>query len=386
MKRSRYEKWDTRDMELEEAQEKLRRSEELYRYVLQLSSLLPWTADKNGRILWAGSRWTTWTGGDIGTALGEGWEDFIHPDDRERITSSWRQTVATGNRFDGEWRVRTEDGTYRWMHARAAKRADADDDGIVWYGTLEDVHDHKGALDSYYRAQATLARFSRLSAMGAMATAIGHDLNQPLTAIVHYVRGCKRLLAHVEGTGKRDLADALDDADRSAVRASDIVRRVREFVTRGTIETRRENLEALIDEAVRFVLADPPALGIVCEIKIETACSVMADRVQIQQVLVNLMQNAVEAMQGQPRRKLIIRTANGRDHVCQVSIEDTGQGIAPGIGNRVFDPLYTTRGNGMGVGLAISRTIVEAHGGSIWHEPAPDGGTVVSFTLPRARD
>lgn len=377
---------DKRDMELEQTQEKLRRSEELYRYVLQLSSLLPWTADKDGRILWAGARWTSWTGGDTSTALGEGWEDFVHPDDREPITTAWRETVANGNRFDGEWRLLAQDGSYRWMHARAAKRADAADNGIVWYGTLEDIHERKVALDSYYRAQTTLARFSRLSAMGAMATAIGHDLNQPLTAIVHYVRGSKKLLGQVDGPVRQALADALDDADRSAVRASDIVRRVREFVTRGTIETRREDLDVLIREAVRFALADPPALGIACEIDTQTACWVMADRIQIQQVLVNLIQNAVEAMQDQAIRKLTIRTTTGRNNACQVSIEDTGQGIAPGVGNRVFDPLYTTRGNGMGVGLAISRTIVEAHGGSIWHEPAPDGGTVVSFTLPRARD
>jgi two-component system sensor kinase FixL len=371
-------------MELEQTQEALRRSEELYRYIIDLSSLLPWTADREGRILWASARWAVWTGRSTESALGTGWENFVHPDDLDRITAAWRHAVETGDRFDGEWRVRTDDGGYRWMHARAAKRTDGHDGDIVWYGTLDDIHERKMALDSYHRAQAQLARFSRLSAMGAMATAIGHDLNQPLTAIVHYLRGCKRLLADVEGEGKAALGDALHDADRSAVRASDIVRRVRDFVTRGAIETRREDLAELIGEAAQFALTDTPALGITCEIDAEPDCFVMADRVQVQQVLVNLIQNAVEAMQDQPRRCLVIRTACARNGACQIAIEDSGQGIPAEIGNRVFDPLYTTRSGGMGVGLAISRTIVEAHGGQIWHEPAPGGGTIVSFTLPRA--
>lgn len=371
-------------MELEQTQEKLRRSEELYRYVVELSSLLPWTADAEGRILSAGGRWTSWTGTERAAALGEAWQDFIHPDDVERVTSAWRDAVDNRDRFELEWRVRTADGSYRWTHARAAKRSDKSNGELVWYGTLEDVHERRVALDAFRRAQAELARFSRLSAMGAMASAIAHDLNQPLTAITHYVRGSKRLIERVEGEGKPALAEALEDADRSALRASDIVRRVREFVARGTVDARREDLAVLVAEACRFGLADPSAEDIVCRTVVETACQVLADRIQIQQVLVNLIQNAVESMQGQQQRRLEIRIGAGRPGFCQVSLRDTGHGITAKDGTRVFDPLYSTRSGGMGVGLSICRMIIEAHGGAIWHQPAPDGGTIFSFSLPTA--
>lgn len=386
MDRSQREQPESDAIRLEQTQEQLRRSEELNRYVIELSSLLPWTADDSGSILSAGRRWTTWTGAPTETALRTGWHDFTHPDDLKRVAAEWGEAVRNGERLDTEWRIRHADGGYRWVHARAAKRADNEDGDIVWYGTLEDIHEQRVALDAFHRAQAELARFSRLSAMGAMASAIAHDLNQPLTAITHYVRGSKRLLDEVAGEGKAALAEALDDADKSALRASDIVRRVREFVARGATETRRENLGRLIDEACRFALADAPAQGVTCRTVHDARCLVQADRIQIQQVLVNLIQNAIEAMQDQPRRELEIRTAAGRPGFCQVSVIDSGHGIDPKNAARIFDPLYTTRHGGMGVGLAISRMIIEAHGGAIWHAPAPDGGTIVYFTLPWASE
>lgn len=384
MDRSREQERDSHAMELELTQERLRRSEELYRYVVELSNLLPWTADAEGRILSADRRWTSWMGTARDSALGEAWQDFIHPDDIDHVTAKWRDAVAHHDCFDLEWRFRTADGGYRWARARAAKRPDGVAGELVWYGTLEDVHERRTALDAFHRAQAQLARFSRLSAMGAMASAIAHDLNQPLTAIAHYVRGGKRLLDRIEGDGKPALADALEDADRSTLRASDIVRRVRDFVDRGAVDARREDLSMLIAEACRFGLADPSAEDVVCRTVDEGACPVLADRVQIQQVLVNLIQNAVEAMQGRPRRELEIGIRRGRPGFCEVSVRDTGHGIAARDGARVFDPLFSTRSEGMGVGLPICRMIVEAHGGTIWHAPAPAGGTIVSFTLPCA--
>lgn len=386
MDRSRTGERNAHAMKLEEAQEKLRRSEELYRYVVELSNLLPWTADRGGRILAAGERWTTWTGSTQGSALGEGWQNFAHPDDVGRVAREWSNAVRTSDEFETEWRMRMQDGSYRWVHARAAKRLDGHDDDVAWYGTLEDIQQRRVAQDASQRARAELTRFSRLSAMGAMASGIAHDLNQPLTAIAHYVRGSKRLLASVEGAGKEALAEALEDADRSAMRASDIVRRVRDFVTRGTVELRRESLDPLIDEACRIALAESPTQDIFCHIEHSACCSVMADRIQIQQVLVNLVQNAAEAMRDQPRRELHIQATSGRPGFCQVSVADTGQGIAPADAHRIFEPLYTTRSGGMGVGLAICRMIVEAHGGTLWHEPAPGGGTIFLFTLPTADD
>jgi len=181
-----------------------------------------------------------------------------------------------------------------------------------------------------------------------------------------------------------DLVEGLEGADRNTVRAADIVRRVREFVTRGTLETRRESLEALVEEACRFAMADPCAAGATCRVRIDPDYIVFADRVQIRQVLVNLIRNAVAAMQGRKRREIVIRSGPGEPGYCEIAITDTGPGIAPAVAARMFDALYTTRAEGMGVGLSISRTIIEAHGGAIWADSSPGEGATIRFTLPVA--
>jgi two-component system sensor kinase FixL len=370
--------------ELERAQEQLRDSAELYRRILELSNLMPWMADRNGRVIEVTERWREWTGAAPDRALGTHWVEFVHPEDIEGLMQAWMQAVWTGRQFAREWRVRRADGQYRWCRARAAKRYDDGAGDIVWYGTLEDVHERHEAEDAYRRVQAELAHVSRLSAMGAMATAIAHDLNQPLTAIAQYIRGSKRLLDRIDGAGKADLAEGLEDADRNTVRAADIVRRVREFVTRGTIETRRENLAALIEEACRFAMADPSAAGVDCRVRAEAECFVLADRIQVRQVLVNLIRNAVAAVQGCPQRRIVIRTGQGPPGYCEVSVSDTGFGIPREAATRIFDPLYTTRKDGMGVGLSICRTIIEAHGGAIWVDTGVERGATIRFTLPVA--
>jgi two-component system sensor kinase FixL len=176
----------------------------------------------------------------------------------------------------------------------------------------------------------------------------------------------------------------LEEADRNTVRASEIVRRVREFVTRGTIETRRENLPALIEEACRFAMNDPSAAGVDCRVRPDGDCFVFADRIQIRQVLVNLIRNAIAAMEQSPKRSIVIRTEPGPPGYCEVSVSDTGPGIPPEAAPRIFDPLYTTRADGMGVGLSICRMIVEAHGGTIWIDAKAGPGATIRFTLPVA--
>ncbi len=359
-------------------------TEEQYRYVVELSNLNPWIADAEGRIVAAGERWAKWTGAHVGTALADGWMDFVHPDDLGHARAVWEDALRTGRRLDVEYRLRGPDSGYRWCRARAAKRTDARDGDAVWYGTLEDINERRTASDAFQRAQAELVHMSRLSAMWAMAGAIAHDLNQPLTAIGNYVRGSKRLLVQLDGPTKADIAGALDDADRSVVRAGEIVRRVREFVTGGDVERRREDLAAVVAEACRFCLLDSQGHGVSCRTELGGNCAVSIDRVQIQQVIVNLIQNALDAMADQPRKEIVIRTEAARAGYCAVSVQDSGPSVSPEIAARMFDPLFTTRQDGMGVGLSISRMIVEAHGGAILNEPAPGGGMVIRFTVPVA--
>jgi two-component system sensor kinase FixL len=375
---------EARTAELIRTREQLAAREELYRQVLDLSRLLPWTCDAEGRILAVGDRWIEWTGARKHEAFGLKWTRFMHPDDQPEVLADWAQALRHGHWYEGDWRVRMQDGGYRWVRARASKCGDPPPGRPVWYGTLEDVHEQRLAAGAFQQAQAELAHVSRLSAMGAMASAIAHDLNQPLTAVANYVRGCRRLLGPLQGPGKDDVINALDDADANAVRAGDIVRRVREFVTRGHVEVMAESLTDLVEEACRFALVDAPARGIRYRLDLQANCPVLADRVQIQQVLVNLMRNAVNALEGQPRRELTITTQSGPEGFCQVSICDSGKGIPPEAAERIFDPFYTTRTDGMGIGLSISRMLVEAHGGAIWNDTRPGGGTMIAFTLPIA--
>jgi two-component system, LuxR family, sensor kinase FixL len=373
-----------RNAELEEAQAQLRESEELYRNTVELGSLIPWTADVDGRIMSVGDLWLSWVGASREEALDHGWTRFVHPDDAARTNRRWAASLSTGNRYEAEFRLRMADGGYRWCLARATKRDGAEPGSPAWYGTLEDVHERRTAADAFQQAQAELAHVSRLTAMGAMGAAIAHDLNQPLTAIAHYVRGCRRLLSRVNAPETAAIAEALADADRSVVRAGDIVRRVREFVTRGSVDFRREQLGPLVKEACKFALVDAAARGIGYRLELETDCPVIADRVQLQQVIVNLVRNAVAAVDGQLKREIVIRTAKGPDGFCEVSVRDTGPGFARDAAARMFEPFYTTRQGGMGIGLSISRMLVEAHGGTIRNASVPGGETVISFTIPEA--
>jgi two-component system sensor kinase FixL len=225
---------------------------------------------------------------------------------------------------------------------------------------------------------------SRLTAMGEMAATLAHELNQPLSAIANYMKGSRRLLESASEENVATVRDAMDKAAAQAMRAGDIIRRLRDFVARGESERVAENARKLIEEASALALVGAKNLGIRTQFQFDPQVDlVLVDKVQIQQVLLNLMRNAIEAMEGRPRRELTIAArATGSDLVT-IDVTDTGAGIAPEIANQLFQPFITTKRTGMGVGLSICRTIVEAHGGQIWVEPNPKGGTIFRFTLRR---
>lgn len=375
-----------RTAELLKTQEQLKRSEELYRQVIELSNLIPWTADVQGRVDSIGRQWEERTGVPVRQALGSAWLQCVHPEDLERVVRTWQQAVRSGNRLSIEWRLRTKDGQYRWYHGATSRLTRLQKGDAVWFGTLEDIHERKMVEEASSRAQAELVHVSRLSAMGAMATIIAHDLNQPLTAAAQYVRGSRNLIRKEKSELLPEIVEALDAADGSIVRASEIVRRVREFVSRGNVECAHEEVADLIEEACRFALTDARTRGISYNLDLQARCPVMVDRIQIQQVLVNLLRNAVDALDGQPRREIVIRTAHERPDFCTVSVCDTGSGIAPEVAARMFDPFFSTRTSGMGIGLSIGRMIIEAHGGTIWNASVSGDGTTINFTLPMVRD
>jgi two-component system, LuxR family, sensor kinase FixL len=250
-------------------------------------------------------------------------------------------------------------------------------------GFIRDLTERQRTEARLHELQSELVHISRLTAMGEMASALAHELNQPLSAIANYMKGSRRLLEGSSDESAAVVRDAMDKAAEQALRAGNIIRRLRDFVARGETERRVEDVKKLIEEASALALVGARDRGIRVHFQFDPAIDfVLADKVQIQQVLLNLIRNGIEAMEGCEKRELVISTAPAPGHSVAINVADTGSGIAPEIGAQLFQPFVTTKRQGMGIGLSISRTIIEAHGGTIATRPNPGGGTVFSFTLP----
>jgi two-component system sensor kinase FixL len=250
-------------------------------------------------------------------------------------------------------------------------------------GFIRDLTERQQTKARLQELQSELVHMSRLTAMGEMASALAHELNQPLSAIANYMKGSRRLLENRQDQGLDLLRDAMGKAADQALRAGDIIRRLRDFVARGESERRVEDVKKLIEEASALALVGAKDKGVRVRFAFAPRLNyVLADKVQVQQVLLNLIRNAIDAMETATTRELVIATSAAPDNMIEISVADTGTGIAPEIASQLFQPFVTTKAQGMGIGLSISRTIIESHGGSIAQRPNPGGGTIFTFTLP----
>jgi len=223
---------------------------------------------------------------------------------------------------------------------------------------------------------------SRLTALGEMASALAHELNQPLSAIANYLKGSRRLLQDRTDEQSAMVREAMDKAAEQSLRAGDIIRRLRDFVARGETERRIESLKKLLEEASALALVGTRDRGVRVVYRFDPGLDlVLVDKVQIQQVILNLVRNAIEAMEQSDRRELTIATERDPDGMAAVKVSDTGTGISPDVASQLFQPFITTKPHGLGVGLSISRTIVESHGGRITVGTNPQGGTIFRFTV-----
>ncbi|MBY0564610.1 MAG: PAS domain S-box protein [Hyphomonadaceae bacterium] len=252
--------------------------------------------------------------------------------------------------------------------------------GRLFTGFVRDLSERQAREARLQELQTDLMHMSRLSAMGEMASALAHELNQPLSAAANFLSGARRLIGQSETVDPRAL-DALDKANAQTLRAGEVIRRLRDFLARGDSDRRVESLSKIVREACALALVGAKEHGVRVRYEMdESVDRVMVDRVPIQQVVINLVRNAMDAMEQSPRRELVVTTCKAESGVV-VGVSDTGPGVSEEAAGKLFQPFMTTKPNGMGVGLSISRTIVEAHGGRIWVEPNPGGGAAFKFSL-----
>jgi two-component system sensor kinase FixL len=225
--------------------------------------------------------------------------------------------------------------------------------------------------------QSELVHVQRLSELGQLVSALVHEVNQPLTAITNYLNACRRLAA---AGNLPAIATAMQRIEDQTRRTRQVVQRIRDFVKKRNIELRAENLASLVSEAVELTRDSARGEDVGLRTEVPPALQVKADKVQLQQVLFNLMRNGIEAMRGCPRREITI-AARAEQGMVQVSVADSGPGVPAEVRSRLFQPFLTTKPNGMGIGLSVCRTIIEAHGGRLWIEDAPREGAVFRFTL-----
>jgi two-component system sensor kinase FixL len=307
--------------------------------------------------------------------------------DRSRHDGYLARYQSTGERhIIGIGRIVTgqrKDGTTFPMHLSIGEMQSG---GVPYFtGFIRDLTEHQQTQARLQELQSELVHVSRLSAMGEMASALAHELNQPLAAISNYMKGSRRLLAASSDPNRSKIEGALDRAAEQAIRAGQIIRRLRDFVSRGEAEKRVESLSKLIEEAGALGLTGAREQGVQLRFNLDPEYDlVLVDRVQIQQVLVNLFRNALEAMAHSPRRELVASNVLVADETIEVAVSDTGHGFHDDVKQNLFQTFFTTKETGMGVGLSISRSIIEAHGGQMWAESNDSGGATFRFTLPAA--
>lgn len=256
-------------------------------------------------------------------------------------------------------------------------------DTIFFTGFIRDLTEREVSASRLQEMQDELARLARLDELGEMASTLAHELNQPLSAIANYAQGCTRLLRDMEDGIAPRMHEALEEISRQSLRAGQIIRHLREFVMRGETERAPEDIRKLVEEASALALVGSREGGVRSVFDFHSgAAMVMVARVQIQQVLINLMRNAVEAMRDSPNRELTVRTFASRDGEIAIEVSDTGPGIPEDIAAQLFRPFVTTKAGGMGIGLSISRRIIEAHNGNMALVRNSADGVTFRFTLP----
>jgi len=366
------------------AEDKLRASERTLRELTETIPQMLWSAEADGALDYCNQRVLDYTGLPAVHVRGAGWMKSVHHDDIGKMAQAWTAAVSTGEPFQYEFRCRrAADNAYRWCISSALPLRDQEGRVIKWFGTVVDLHDWKEAQQALQMTQAELARISRLTTMGELAASIAHEVNQPLAAVTNNGSACLRLLA-ADNLKPEILRRALEEIVADGNRASAVVARIRGFIKKEPAEKDRLDINDVIQEVL--TLADRELYENRVQLERQLTDSlplVLADRVQMQQVLLNLIMNGIEAMAAvtnRPRSLWMQSRVDDSGDVL-VAVRDSGTGLSSEA-HRLFTPFFTTKANGMGMGLSISRSLVESHGGRLWAEPNSPHGAVFCFTLP----
>jgi PAS domain S-box-containing protein len=362
----------------------LRRQERHLRDVVETIPAMTFTTLSEGFTTFVNKRWTEYTGLSVEQSSGAGWQRAIHVEDLAHLTEKWRVSVATGQLFEDEARFRhAADGRYRWFLVRSVPLRDRHGKIVEWYGTLTDIEGRRRAeqeREKLRELEAELAHINRVSMMGEMAASLAHEIKQPIAAAITSANSCIEWLSHEPPNLDRARA-AANKIDKYGNRAAEIIDRIRSFYRKSSPHRELVDVNAIVleifsllhGEAIRFSIAMRPEF-------IANPPKINADRVQLQQVFMNLMLNAIEAM-NESGGELTVRSQL-QEGQLSFSVSDTGPGLPGGNIDQIFSAFFTTKPHGSGMGLAISRTIVESHGGRLW-VTANDGlGTTFHFTLP----
>lgn len=369
------------------SEELLRSRENLLSSVLKTVPDAMVVIDEAGTILSFSAAAQALFGYDEAEVVGRNVSMLMPSPDRERHDGYIERYLRTGEkRIIGIGRIvfgERKDGTTFPMELSIGEAVTGSE--RMFTGFIRDITERRRTEERLAALQSDLIHVSRVSAMGTMASTIAHELNQPIAAIANYAESVRDMLADPGREEWALMREALDETAKEALRAGHIVRRLRDFVARGEVERSVEPLPALINEASVLGLMGARERGIETKFDLDPYASpVFVDKIQIQQVIINLIRNACEAMAESPVRQLLVRTRPDLPGLVRVTIADTGPGIAPEIAARLFAAFVSSKAEGMGLGLSICRTIVEANGGRIWTEPREGGGTEFHFTLMRA--
>ncbi len=363
---------------------RLTSQEKRLRDVVETIPAMTFTILSNGFTTFVNKRWTEYTGLSTEQSLGKGWQRAIHAEDLARYTEKWRISVATGQLFEDEVRFcRAADGGYRLFLVRGVPLRDRHGRIVRWYGTLTDIEDRRRAeqeREKLRELEADLAHINRVSTMGEMAASLAHEIKQPIAAAITSANSCIEWLAHEPPNLDRARAAAAR-IDKYGNRAAEIIDRIRTLYKKSPPQRELVDVNGIIQEMVTLLEGEADRCSVAMRTELTSELpKIKADSVQLQQVFMNLVLNGIEAMKDSGGELTV--KSQLQDGLLQFSVSDTGVGLPTEKMDQIFSAFFTTKQQGSGMGLAISRSIVESHGGRLWATTNDGRGATFHFTLP----